>query len=128
MFTLGRIAKRLNLTTNTNLRSLTIGFSDGRANDSNSINRNYLTEIFSQISSPHVEDLIIKPELQKIDDIWPEVWADMRRIFEWPQFSRLKRVSFTLNVRCFGDLAELVCQRLPECHQRGILVLKDSSQ
>jgi len=69
---------------------------------------------------------MFQPELREIDDIKPDVWANMDRILEKPQFACLKRLLFTLNVRRFDDLAGSVRQRLPGCDKRGILVFNVS--
>ena len=117
----------IDLSPNTNLRSLTVDYSEGDFVEHHLINKEFLPQLLSRISSPYVEEILMfQPELREIDDIKPDVWANMDRILEKPQFACLKRLLFTLNVRRFDDLAGSVRQRLPGCDKRGILVFNVS--
>lgn len=115
----------IDLSQNTSLRSLSLSSRYGIAVDDHLINKGFLPQFLSRISSPYVQEINIRePQLKHQDDIKPDAWADVDRILEMPQFSGLKKLLLTLNSRRFDDLAESARQRLPGCYKRGILVFK----
>lgn len=82
--------------------------------------------ILSQITSPHIEEVVMRLLLTTIKNIDLFDWGAMAGVLGQPHFSRLKRLQFEIRGEVNRDeLAIAIRERLPECDGRGILYVSE---
>ena len=82
----------------------------------------HVPALLSQITSHSVTEIRLRCDPIVMEVLKDDVWTDMARILEKPQFSSLRRITF-LSTGTFHSekTVELVGARLAGCNERGIL-------
>ena len=114
---------QLDLRRNTCLRSLQIEVND--ADDARLV-----TQLLSQISSPHIEEVGLEITTGEDDEVGQLGWDEIDVALQQPFFSRLKMVNVRVIQMDNSDdwvpnAVEWVVNQMPRCHARGILSVCD---
>jgi hypothetical protein len=82
----------------------------------------HISPILSQITSPHIRQIIINVGLYIPEDLNVIDWASIERTLERPNYSHLQKLTISgVNDLMLEETKRWMQERLPGCHARGVI-------